>query len=100
MVKAQIDDSSSPVPLAKTQWLFATDLSAGYAWLVWPRWERNVVEPRLWLQGEVGYGWIAGEHLTLAANLPSGSPDRVSAIDLGDLAMQGGFFRIAAAVSF
>lgn len=100
MQHAEIDDASSPAPLEKTQWLFATDLSAGYAWLVWPRWEASVLEPRLWLQGEGGYGWVAEERLALAPALASGSPDRTSGIDLGSLAMQGGFFRVAAAVSF
>lgn len=100
MQKAQIDDASSPDPLAKSQWLFATDLSAGYAWLLWPRWERSVLEPRLWLQGEGGYGWVAGDRLALAPALPSGSTDRTSGVDLGTLAMQGAFFRLAAAVSF
>ena len=100
MVHAQIDDASSPAPLEKTQWLFATDLSAGYSWLVWPRREASVLEPRLWLQGEGGYGWVAEERLALAPAVASGSPDSVNGIDLGNLTMQGGFFRIAAAVSF
>jgi hypothetical protein len=97
---AKIDDNSSPAPLSKTQWVFATDLSAGYAWLVWPRGERSVVQPRLWLQGEGGYGFAAGERLALAPALASGSLDRTSGVDLGNLTMQGGFFRVAAAVSF
>jgi hypothetical protein len=100
MQRAQIDDPSSPDPLTKSQWLFATDLSAGYAWLIWPRWERSVLEPRLWLQGEGGYGWVAEDRLALAPALPSGSTDRTSGVDLGTLAMQGAFFRLAAAVSF
>lgn len=98
--KAEITDPSSPDPLTKNDWLFATDLSAGYAWLVWPRWERSTVEPRLWLQAEGGYGWVAEQQLALAPALPPGSTDRVTGIDLGSLAMQGGYFRIAAAVSF
>jgi hypothetical protein len=97
---AQIDEASSPGPLSKTQWVFATDLSAGYAWLIWPRWEASAVEPRLWLQGEGGYGFVTGERLALAPSLPSGSTERVTGVDLGSLSMQGGFFRVAAAVSF
>jgi len=98
---AQIDDPSSPgAPLSNRQWVFATDLSAGYAWLVWPRFERSLVQPRLWLQGEGGYGFVAEQRLALAPALPSGSTERASGIDLGSLSMQGGFFRIAAAVSF
>jgi len=100
MQKAEIDDPSSPDPLTKSNWLFATDISAGYAWLIFPRWQRSAVEPRLWLQAEGGYGWVAEQQLALAPALPSGSTERVTGVDLGTLALQGGYFRIAAAVSF
>jgi hypothetical protein len=98
--KVELDDTASPAPLEKTNWLFATDLSAGYAWLAWPRDAAATLEPRFWLQGEGGYGWVAGQELTLNPALPSGSPIRTDGVDLGALAMQGGFFRVAAAVTF
>jgi hypothetical protein len=99
--RVEVDESTSPAPLAKTAWQFATDVSAGYAWLAW-RGSSAGLEPGLWLQGDAGYGWVAGERLSLAADLPSSSPqgDRVSGIDLGTLTMRGAFFRLAAAVSF
>jgi hypothetical protein len=100
MEHAEIGDESSPALLEKTQWLFATDLSAGYAWLVWPRGEESLLEPRIWLQGEGGYGWVAQERLALAPALPSGSLERATGVDLGNLSMQGAFFRVAAAVTF
>jgi hypothetical protein len=98
--KVEVDDAASPAPLEKTNWLFATDLSAGYACLLWPRDAASKVEPRFWLQGEGGYGWVAGQELTLEPALPSGSPVQTTGVDLGALAMQGGFFRVATAVSF
>lgn len=98
--KVEVDDTASPAPLEKTNWLFATDLSAGYAWLLWPRNEATKLEPRVWLQGEGGYGWVAGQELTLNPALPSSSPVRTAGVDLGALAMAGGFFRVAAAVTF
>jgi hypothetical protein len=100
--RVEVDESTSPAPLAKTAWQFATDVSAGYAWLAWRGSNAYELEPRLWLQGDAGYGWVAGERLALAADLPSSSPQggRVSGIDLGTLAMRGAFFRLAAAASF
>ena len=95
----ELDDTASPAPLEKSNWLFATDLSAGYAWLVWPGGAASKVEPRIWLQGEGGYGWVAGQELTLNPALPSGSSVQTAGVDLGSLAMQGGFFRVATAVT-
>jgi hypothetical protein len=54
--------------------------------------------PRLWLQADGGYGWVADERLNLAPNV--GGDQRVAGIDLGPLSMQGGFFRVAAAFSY
>ncbi len=94
-----VDDSSSPASLTKNRWLFATDVSAGYAWLVWP--QRGAAHvPRLWLQADAGYGWVATERLDLSPALASGDSRAVSGVDLGDLKMSGAFFRAAAAVSF
>lgn len=98
--KVELDDAASPAPLQKTNWLFATDLSVGYAWLVWPSNAASKLEPRIWLQGEGGYGWVAGQELNLNPALPSGSPVRTAGVDLGGLTMQGGFFRLATAVTF
>jgi hypothetical protein len=95
VVNAEIDDPSAPAPLAKNRWLFATDVSAGYAWLIAPRgraWRRV---PRLWVQTDAGYGWMASDRLNLA---PASAG--ASGVDLGSLALSGAFFRIAAAASF
>ncbi len=97
--RTEVDDSSSPAPLTKNRWLFATDLSAGYAWLVWPQRGAGHVA-RLWLQADAGYGWVANERLDLAPALASGDPRAVSGVDLGDVQLSGAFFRAAAAVSF
>jgi hypothetical protein len=96
---AEVDDASSPAPLTKNRWLFATDVSAGYAWLVGPQRGAGHIA-RLWLQAEGGYGWVAAERLNLAPALASGDSRVVSGIDLGSIAMSGAFFRAAAALSF
>lgn len=96
---AEVDDSSSAANLIKNRWLFATDVSAGFAWLVWPQRGAGHV-PRLWLQADGGYGWVASERLDLSPALASGDARAVSGVDLGGVAMSGAFFRAAAAVSF
>lgn len=102
-VSAEIDDASAPggAPgaMKKTDWMFSTDVSAGYAWLIVPRFDRYERTARLWLQADAGYGWVAGDRLAMVP--PGGSQGAgVSGVDLGTLTMQGGFFRLAAAVSF
>jgi hypothetical protein len=92
MVSEQIDDPSAPGPLTKDRWLFATDASVGYDWLIMPRGSALSRVARMWLQTDVGYGWMAKERLDLA---PAGA----SGVDLGTLALSGAFFRIAVAAS-
>jgi hypothetical protein len=87
-------------PMTKSRWLFATDLSAGYAYPVWSGKEVSAVVPRMWLQADGGYGWIVGQRLYLTTDLPSGDQRHASGIDLGSLTMRGAFFRATAAVSF
>ncbi len=93
-VRAEVDDPSAPQPLTKSRWLIAADVSAGYAWLVLPPGRAFDRVARIWVQSDVGYGWVATEHLNLTpGNAGSGT-------DLGSLALNGVFFRIAAAASF
>jgi hypothetical protein len=92
---ARLEDGSAPAPMTKARAVFATDLSAGYAWLAIP-WDRpHEMRARLWLQSEVGYGFAGAQRLALAPEGASGA-----SIDLGTLSMSGAFFRVAAAVSF
>jgi hypothetical protein len=93
---AEVDDQSSPSPLKASAWMFSTDVSGGYAFLVTPRYDRFARTARLWIQGDVGYGWVAGDRLALT----SGGGSGIDAIDLGTLTLEGGFFRVGAAVSF
>jgi hypothetical protein len=95
-----VDDSSSAATLSKTQWLFASDLSAGYAWLAWPRSGQPPQPVRLWIQADGGYGWVANERLNLGPTLASGDGRIASGIDLGTISLSGPFFRAAAAASF
>jgi len=92
-VRAEVDDLSAPAPLTKSRWLFAADLSAGYALPLWTK----AIGPdrfwRMWLQAEGGYGYMTDDSLQLSSG--SGQSD----VDLQPLAMRGGFFRAALAAS-
>jgi len=96
----EVDDHSAAASLNKTRWLFASDLSAGYAWLAWPRTRQPEQPARLWLQADGGYGWVARERLDLGPALASGDARIVSGVDLGTISLSGPFFRVAAAASF
>jgi hypothetical protein len=97
---AEVDDASAPSPLKKSAWMFSTDVSAGYAWLITPRFDRFEQKARVWVQGDVGYGWVAGDELALLASGASGSSGNTGGADLGSLTMAGPFLRLGAAVSF
>ncbi len=95
---ATLDEASAPgMSLKKSAWMFATDVSAGYAFLVTPRFDRFEQKARFWLQADVGYGWVAGDELAL---VPSGGTGNVGGVDVGTLSMTGAFFRLGGAVSF
>ncbi len=90
---ADVTDPSSSGALTKSRWLASADLSAGFAIRPPMRGDSARMPMRPWLQTDVGYGWIAAQSLNLAQDGASG------AVDLGTLAMQGAFFRIAVAAS-
>jgi hypothetical protein len=100
LLHARVLDPSFPAtPLSKSQWLFAADASAGYAFPLWTRAldARRVL--RLWVQGDGGYGWVAEERLNLGPDLGSNS-QLANGVDLGPVALRGAFFRLAVAASF
>ena len=101
VVTAEVDDVALPnAPLTKNRWLFATDLSAGYAYPIWPHDNPTQLTPRMWVQTDAGYGWISTVGLNLSPDLPSNDPRIASGIDLGALTLRGAFFRASAALSF
>jgi len=97
LAHAEITDTSAAGSLSDASWMFATDVSAGYAWLAWPWNEPERMRMRLWLQGDAGYGFATRDRLLLA---PSTDAARNDAVDLGSLVLRGPFIRVAAAMSF
>ena len=95
-----LEDAAAAATLTKDRALFAADFSAGYALLVHRNGPATKAAPRVWLQGEGGYGWTARERLDLHPDLADNDPRRAGGVDLGSLALRGPFFRIALAITY
>jgi hypothetical protein len=96
MESVEIDDASLSAPLTKNRWLFAGDVSAGYAVPLWAQPTSSGLTPQLWAQADGGYGWVVEQHLDLSP----GDGQGAGGVDLGSLTMRGAFVRLSAAVSF
>jgi hypothetical protein len=94
-LRVEVDDPSAPAPLKKSQWAFATDLSAGYSFPIWTVAHGAHGVSRLWLQAEGGYGWMPDASVDLGTGAM-----QASNVNLAPIAMRGGFFRAAVAASF
>jgi hypothetical protein len=86
--------------MLKTGWKFGVDATAGAALELWGYQNGKSAKPRLWLMGEGGYGWTAPMSLTFAPEDAGSVPQRLTALDLGELSLAGPLFRITAGVSF
>jgi hypothetical protein len=92
----EVDDPSVPGnALTKSRWLFAADLSAGYALPLWTRTQSSQLVSHFWAQADGGYGLVADQRL----NLTPSQQGRADGVDLGVLALRGGFFRLSVAAS-
>lgn len=84
-----------------SSWDFGVDLAAGVAYELFGTAGRRSGPVRFWLSGEGGYSWATSTALGLSPEADdSGAPERVAALDLGELAIRGPFFRVVAAATF
>lgn len=97
---AQVNDATLLSPLEKSQWVFAGDLSAGYAFPIVPHTSSSRASPSIWLQADGGYGLVVAQRLNLTSETPSTAVASAEGVDLGTLAMRGGFVRFALALGF
>jgi len=98
--EATLSDAGAGVERKAEGWAFATDLSGGAAFEFAGENRGKSRLPRGWLSVDGGYGFTTSSTLEFVAEPESGAPARLEPIDLGDLAMSGGFFRIAASATF
>jgi hypothetical protein len=95
---AQLTDQFAAAPFVARAWTVGLDASAGAAFLLGPHAESSPV--RWWLATEGGYGYASSASLLMHPDLPSDDPRRTGNLDLGRLALAGGFFRIYGSVTF
>lgn len=86
--------------LSRTAWRFGFDATAGAAVELAGYASGQSHKPRLWIAGEGGYGWTAPMKLNLKPEDAGAAPQRLAALQLGDLSVSGPLFRITAALSF
>lgn len=97
---ATLYDAGAGVERVAGDWVFATDLSGGAAFEFAGENRGASRLPRGWLSVDGGYGFTTASTLEFVAEPGSNAPARLEPIDLGDLAMSGGFFRVAASATF
>jgi hypothetical protein len=96
----QVNDQLAAAPFVARAWTFGIDASAGAAFLLGPHSATSASPVRWWLAAEGGYGYATSASLLMHPDLASDDPRRTGDLDLGRLALGGGFFRIYGSVTF
>jgi hypothetical protein len=97
---AELKDPLADAPFVASAWTFGFDASAGVAFLLGPHAESTGSPVRWWLATEGGYGFASSASLLMHPDLPANDPRRTGDLDLGSVALAGGFFRIYGSVTF
>jgi hypothetical protein len=97
---AEVEDSVAPASFVATKWVFAFDASAGAVFLIGPHAEETQSPVRWWAGAEGGYAYAGRASLTMHPDLPENDPRRTGDLNLGTLAMSGGFFRVYGCVTY
>jgi hypothetical protein len=84
-----------------SSWDFGVDVTIGLAYELFGSAGRRSGPMRFWLYGEGGYSWASSTPLVWQPEAgDSAAPQRVAVLDQGELAVRGGFFRVAVATTF
>jgi hypothetical protein len=97
---ATLNDPVATVDRAANSWAFASDFSLGAAVEFAGDARGESPYPRGWLGLDGGYGFAQSNKLTLASNGDASAPSRLQPLELGELAVRGGFFRMNATITF
>ena len=96
----ELEDSGAPASFVAKRWGFAFDASAGAAFLLGPHGEASASPVRWWLAAEGGYSYASSASLVLHPDLADNDPHRAGDLDLGTLAMRGGFVRVYGSMTY
>jgi hypothetical protein len=99
---ASLDDSIVGFKRYSREWSFALDASLGGAVEIWGMQNPDSKRARFWAVAEAGYGYATGADLSFSPSDDDAkqAPQRLEAVDLGDLAVRGLMLRVSAALSF
>ena len=82
-------------------WAFATDLSLGAALEFAGEARGASNRPRGWIGLDGGYGWAQASKLAFKSSEgDANAPARLEPVELGELAVRGGFFRVNGTITF
>jgi hypothetical protein len=98
--RVEVEDPMAIAPYVSRHWEFAFDSAAGVAFLLGPQGEASRSPVRWWAAAEGGYSYAGSGSLAMGPDVDATDPHRTGGIDLGTLALRGGFFRIYAAVTY
>jgi hypothetical protein len=97
---ADLGDAGAGVLRESGGWLFSADLGAGAAFEVIGEPRGISKRPRGFLIADGGYGWTSSSSLEFVPEEGAQPPARLEPLELGELAFRGGYFRIAAALTY
>jgi hypothetical protein len=99
--RASLEETTSQTTLYDRSWTFGFDASLGAAFQLYGKPSGASTKPRFWAVAEGGYGWATSADVSLHPLADdSDAPQRMSAVDLGQLAIRGGMFRISVVLTF
>jgi hypothetical protein len=98
--RVELDDPLALAPYVARKWGFSFDSAAGLAFLLAPQAEVVSSPVRFWIAAEGGYAYAQSGSLAMAPDIDAADPRHTGGVDLGSLAVRGGFFRVYAAVTY
>jgi hypothetical protein len=97
---ASLSDASVGYERSAGNWMFSLDVCAGTAIEFAGEARGKSNRPRGWLSAEAGYGWTTASEVEFTSDEDNQVPARVEPLAFPDLALRGGFFRVAANLTY
>jgi hypothetical protein len=97
---ATLEDGGAGVEREAGAWTMAADFSGGAAFQFAGQARGASKQARGWVLLDGGYGWAAASDMEFVAGEGTSPPARLAPLELGEMAMRGAFFRVAAAVTY
>jgi hypothetical protein len=99
-LRTELDDAAAMTTLHSAKASAGFDVSGGVAVQLYGQHDSSRATPRLWAIGEGGYGWSQAVAQSLRPDDDAPGPVRLEPVTLPPLALRGGFFKLAVAVTY